>query len=185
MNSTITILVGIILLAIIIIIWAIVEYNKFIQLLKKVEQSKSGIDVYLKQRFDLIPNLVEVAKGYAKHEEKVLQEITKLIQSFDSNNNKDLDVNAELNNQFNKLLAVVEAYPELKANENFLKLQEQLAKIESQLRAARRIYNSDVTEYNTKVHTVPSNLIAKRYKFEDKKLFEITNYEKNNVNIKI
>ena len=181
--STMLILIGI--LFVIIIIWVIADYNKFINLSKKVEQAKSGIDVYLKQRFDLIPNLVEVTKEYSKYEEKVLKEITKLRQEFEDNQNKDLNLNAELNNQFNKLLAVVEAYPELKANEGFLKLQEQLTKIESQLQAARRIYNSDVTVYNTKINTIPSNLIAKRYNFKEEKLFEITNYEKNNVSFTI
>jgi len=180
-----TIFIVIAVLAVIMIVWFIVEYNKFIKLLNKVEQSQSGIDVYLKQRFDLIPNLVETVKGYAKHEEKVLEEITKLRQSFNDNKNKDLKVSEELNNEFTKLLAVVEKYPDLKANEGFLKLQEQLAKIESQLQASRRIYNSDVTEYNIKVHSVPSNIIASLFAFKEKSLFEINESEKGNINVNL
>lgn len=179
------VLVVIAVLVIALIIWFIVEYNKFIKLLNKVEQSKSGIDVYLKQRFDLIPNLVEVVKGYAKHEEKVLEKIIKLRQSFKDNDNKDLKASAELNDEFTKILAVVENYPELKSNEGFLKLQEQLSKIESQLQAARRIYNSDVTEYNIRVHSVPSNIVASLFDFKENSLFEINENEKNNIEVTI
>ena len=181
-------IIGLILILILLstfVILGIVEYNKLIKLLKRVEQSRGSIDVYLKQRFDLIPNLVEVTKSYSKYEKEVLESIVKLRKSYEENKNADIDISAKLNNEYNKLLVTIEGYPELKANEVFLKLQGQLIKIESQLQAARRIYNSSVTEYNIKVNTIPSNLIAKRYKFKEQKLFEITNYEEDSIEVKI
>lgn len=172
-------------LAVTLVIWIMSSYNKFVHLAQKVNQSAGTIDVYLKQRFDLIPNLVETVKGYAKYEENVIEKITKLRQEYTNNNNGNMAVSAELNNRYNQLLALVENYPELKANENFLNLQKQLSKVESQLQAARRIYNSDVTVYNTKVHSIPSNIIAGIFGFKEAALFEIAAHERENVNIKI
>lgn len=174
-----------VLAIIILVIWIAASYNKFIHLAQKVNQSAGTIDVYLKQRFDLIPNLVETVKGYAKYEENILEKIAELRTEYANNNNQDMGLSAELNNRYNQLLAVVENYPELKANENFLNLQKQLSKVESQLQAARRIYNSDVTVYNTKVHSVPSNIIAGIFGFKPASLFEIAAHERDNVNIKI
>lgn len=174
-----------VLAIVILVIWIASSYNKFVHLAQKVNQSAGTIDVYLKQRFDLIPNLVETVKGYAKYEENVIQKITELRAEYTNNNNANMAVSAELNNRYNQLLAVVENYPELKANESFLNLQKQLSKVESQLQAARRIYNSDVTVYNTKVHSVPSNIIAGIFGFKPASLFEIQVHERENVNIKI
>ena len=170
---------------VILVIWIASSYNKFVHLAQKVNQSAGTIDVYLKQRFDLIPNLVETVKGYAKYEENVIQKITELRAEYANNNNANMAVSAELNNRYNQLLAVVENYPELKANESFLNLQKQLSKVESQLQAARRIYNSEVTVYNTKVHSVPSNIIAGIFGFKPASLFEIAAHERENVNINI
>lgn len=170
---------------VILVIWIASSYNKFVHLAQKVNQSAGTIDVYLKQRFDLIPNLVETVKGYAKYEENVIKKITELRTEYANNNNANMAVSAELNNRYNQLLAVVENYPELKANESFLNLQKQLSKVESQLQAARRIYNSDVTVYNTKVHSVPSNIIAGIFGFKPAALFEIQAHERENVNINI
>lgn len=170
---------------IVILIYIISTYNGLVALKKKVEQSKSGVDVYLKQRFDLIPNVVETVKGYAKYEEDVLEKIIKIRNEYSNNSQDNMKVNATLNEEYNKLIAVVESYPELKANEPFLSLQKQLSKIESQLQAARRIYNLDVTEYNTKVQSFPSNVIATIFKFKEIALFEIDALEKENINIEI
>jgi len=170
---------------VILIIWIMSSYNKFVHLVQKVNQSAGTIDVYLKQRFDLIPNLVETVKGYAKYEENVIQKITELRAEYANNNNANMSVSAELNNRYNQLLAVVENYPELKANESFLNLQKQLSKVESQLQAARRIYNSDVTVCNTKVHCIQSNIIAGIFGFKPASLFEIQAHERENVNINI
>lgn len=175
----------IVLILLVILIMIISTYNKLVRLSKKVSQSAGTIDVYLKQRFDLIPNLVETVKGYAKYEEEVLEKIVKLRQEYADNSNDNMNVNATLNDKYNKLIAIVESYPELKANESFLNLQKQLSKTESQLQAARRIYNSEVTEYNTKVLTFPSNVIAGIFGFKEIALFEIKTEERENVDIKI
>lgn len=183
--SNVTPTVWVILAIVIFGIIIISTYNKLVRLSKKVSQSAGTIDVYLKQRFDLIPNLVETVKGYAKYEEEVLEKIVKLRQEYTDNSNDNMNVNATLNDKYNKLIAIVESYPELKANESFLNLQKQLSKTESQLQAARRIYNSEVTEYNTKVLTFPSNVIASIFGFKEIALFEIKTEERENVDIKI
>lgn len=171
-----------IILAIIAIV-ILVKYNKIIKLRNKVNQSKSGIDVYLNQRFDLIPNLVECVKGYAKHEMKVFEEIAKLRTQY--NQSKNLDDASKLNNTLNSILAIAENYPELKASEQFLNLQRNLVKIESQLQAARRIYNNDVTNYNTKIQTVPNNVIAGLFGFKEMELFQIEEYKRENINVEM
>ena len=162
-------LIGIILIFLIVII--IIMYNTLVSLKRKYEQSASGIEVYCQQRFDLIPNLVETVKWYAKYEKQTLESITNLRSKY--NDTKDLAIGEELNNKMNNLIALVENYPELKASEQFLNLQKSLVKTENQLQAARRIYNIDVTNYNTKISVIPYNIIAKIFKFKPAKLFEI------------
>lgn len=167
----------------VIIAWAIATYNKFVQLTQRVKQAQSGIDVYLKQRFDLIPNLVETVKGYTAHEKGLMENIAKLRQDYEHRNNQDINESQNLNDRYTKIIAMVESYPELKSDEAFLKLQKMLSKIESQLQAARRIYNSEVTEFNTKRYKFPSNIIAGVCGFNEKALFEIQDYERENINI--
>ena len=168
----------------ILLISILVMYNKLVNLRNKVSQAKSGIDVYLKQRFDLIPNLVECVKAYSKHESDILIEVTNLREAY-VKNNEDLKNSENLNNKVNKLIAIAESYPQLKASEQYLNLQNTLSKLESQLQAARRIYNNEVTKYNTKIEVVPSNLIAKIFGFKHADLFEIEEYQKENVNINL
>ena len=156
----------IIVVLIIAVIWV---YNSIINLRNNVNKSKSGIDVYLQQRFDLIPNLIEVTKAYANYENEVLEKITNLRKKYKEK--PDFEIGNELNYEFNNIMAVVENYPELKASEQFLKLQKTLIKIESQLQAARRIYNNDVTKYNTKITTFPNNMIASIFNFKEMQLF--------------
>lgn len=141
----------------------------FIQLKNNIKNSKSLIDVYLQKRFDLIPNLLEITKGYAKHEEELLQNIAILRNSYKEN--KDEKSMQQLNSEFSTLLGIIEAHPELKSSGLFLKMQKSLKKIESELEAARRIYNLDVTKYNTKIHIFPLNILAKTFKFTDENLF--------------
>ena len=167
----------------VVIAWIIATYNKFVSLNQRVKQAQSGIDVYLKQRFDLIPNLVETVKGYASYEKELMENIAKLRQDYESRNDQDIKEIQNLNDRYTRIIAMVENYPELKSDEAFLKLQKTLSKIESQLQAARRIYNSEVTEYNTKRYKFPSNLIASVFGFNEKELFEIQDYERDNVNI--
>lgn len=173
-----------IVLVVIIILIVLIQYNAITKLKMKVKQSKSGIDVYLQQRFDLIPNLVQVVKGHMNYEKETLQKIIELRTQY--NETKDLKVSETLNNQLNNIIAVVENYPELKASEQFLNLQKNLSKIESQLQAARRIYNNDVTKYNTKINIVPYNIIATIFGFEEEYLFQISEESvKNNIDIEI
>lgn len=168
-----------------IIAWAVATYNKFVSLSQRVNQAQGGIDVYLKQRFDLIPNLVETVKGYAAHEKGLMENIARLRSDYAARNDQDITESQKLNDRYTRIIAMIESYPELKSDEAFLKLQKTLSKIESQLQAARRIYNSEVTEYNTKILKVPSNIIAGMFGFKEKALFEINESERENVNINI
>ena len=161
------------------IIIIIAIYNSIIQLKNNVDKSESGIDVYLQQRFDLIPNLVEVTKGYMNYESDLLEKIARLRTIY--NENKDINASNELNNQYKTIMALVENYPDLKASDQFLKLQKSLVKIESQLQAARRIYNNDVTKYNTKISTFPNNLIANIFGFKERDLFVLEGEDKVDV----
>ena len=149
---------------------------------KKAIQSQSGIDVYLQQRFDLIPNLIEVVKGYKNYEQDILENITKLRSEFYET--KNMETANQLTKEYNSIMAVIENYPDLKASEQFLKLQKTLMKVESQLQAARRIYNNDVTTYNTQISTFPNNIIAKIFNFKEMELFELEG-EKENIKVEI
>ena len=169
----------------IVIIWVISKYNKFARLKEKVRQARSGIDVYLKQRFDLIPNLVETVKAYSHYEKNVLQSIVELRNKYDLRNKEDLKQSEELNNQYTNLLGLIENYPELKASESYLNLQKALRKIESQLQAARRIYNSEVTNYNVAIKKFPALIIAKLFGYKEESLFEIVESERENVKIDV
>lgn len=175
-----------IIVGVIVIIFVIIflQYNSIVKLKLKIEQAKSGIDVYCQQRFDLIPNLIETVKGYMNYEEKTLKEIADLRNQFA--NTKDLKIGEELNRKMSTIIAIAENYPELKASEQFLNLQKSLEKVESQLQAARRIYNSDVTNYNTRISIIPFNIIAKICNFDKATLFEIVDEEnRKNINVKL
>lgn len=172
-----------IIIAILLII-TLTLYNNIVKAKNKVKQAESGIDVYLNQRFDLIPNLVECVKAYSKHEQSIFIEITNLRSAY-IKEPKNLKNGEILNNKMNQLIAVGENYPELKASEQYLDLQKTLTKLESQLQAARRIYNSEVTNYNDKITLVPSNIVAMIFGFKEEKLFEIEEYKKENINIKL
>ena len=172
-----------IIILVVLALFVLITYNSLVSKKHKVAQARSSIDVYLNQRFDLIPNLVETVKGYAKHEKEIFEETIRLRTSYF--NSKDLDEASLLNSKCNSILAIAENYPELKANENFLCLQKSLSKMENQLQAARRLYNIEVTDYNTKLNVVPTNIIAKIFNFKEEKLFEIEEYKKENIDINI
>lgn len=167
----------------VLIIYVITKYNFFKKKRLQVEQAKKAIDIYLKQRFDLIPNLVEVVKGEKEYEKEVLESLVKL--RADATKDGNLSEKAKLNEEYNRVLLLAESYPELKANKSFLNLQKQLTKMENQLQAARRIYNVEVTEYNTAIVTVPKNIIAGMFGFKEVEYFEVSNEEKENISIKI
>ena len=170
----------------ILILFLIIIYNTFINLQNAVKNSWSGIDVQLKRRTNLIPNLVSVVKGYAKHEKELLERLTKerskLIHSEDLLSKAS--INENLSGMLSSIFAVAENYPDLKANENFLKLQEQLSETEDQIAASRRIYNSNVILLNTKVESFPSNLVAKIFSFKKEEYFEISDTQRHVQNIK-
>lgn len=176
-------IIGIVIGIIILIVFSM--YNTLVKMRNKVKQAESGIDVYLNQRFDLIPNLVECVKGYSKHEKDIFEKIVKLRTEYMNNKKTNLKQAEKLNNNMNKIIAVAENYPELKASEQYLNLQKNLSKIESQLQAARRIYNNEVTRYNTKIATVPSNIIAGVFGFKEANLFTIEEYKKENIEINL
>ena len=175
-------LVILITILLVILLYVILTYNQFVSLKKRRDNSYSVIDVYLKKRFDLIPNLVEVTKGYAKYEQDILLKVTEYRTSYEKN--KDEESLKKLNDEYNNLLLVVENYPELKASEQYLMLQKSLIKVENELQAARRIYNNDTTKYNTKLNVFPSNIIGKMFNFKEGNLFELEDKtEANNINI--
>jgi len=168
-----------------IVLIAIVIYNSLVQIKNQVENSWAQIDVQLKRRFDLIPNLIETVKGYAKHEKGVLEGVTKARTAFmDAKSPKEM-ANAEnmLSGTLKTLFAVSENYPKLQANENFLQLQEELSGTESKIAYARQHYNDMVMEYNTKVQTFPTNMFAKLFSFGQKELFDVPEAERKNVKV--
>ena len=159
-----------------IIVWIIVIYNLFIRDKNHIKEAWSGIDVQLKRRHNLIPNLVASVRGYSKHERDLFEEITeKRAKSTRIENVKEkAAVEADLSGMIKNLFVVVEEYPDLKASQNFLDLQNQLVEIEDQLQYSRRYYNGRVRNYNIRVESFPSNLIAGIFDFKQEEFFEIT-----------
>lgn len=172
-----------ILIVIIFLVIVLSVYNSLVRKRNAVKQSRSSIDVYLTQRFDLIPNLIETVKGYAAHEKEIFESITKLRSEY--NQTRDLNKASALNNQIDRILLIGENYPELKSSANFLNLQKNLARMEDQLQAARRLYNIDVTAYNTSLQTFPTNLIANAFKFKEEKLFELEAGKDTNIKVSL
>ncbi len=170
-----------IFILIIILVIFLLMYNSLIKKKNAVKQSRSSIDVYLTQRFDLIPNLVECVKGYAKHEKELLETITQLRTEYEQT--KQLSKASELNSKINNIMLLAENYPDLKASENFLNLQKNLTKMEDQLQAARRLYNMDVTSFNTAIQSFPTNLLAILFRFKEEELFELDPEKAQNVKI--
>lgn len=171
----------------IIIIYAFIIYNSFISLDNKVKEAFSTMDVYLKKRWDLIPNLVETVKGYAKYEEETLTRVTKLRSNIyeEMTSEQKIRNNEELSNDISKIIALKEAYPELKANENFKDLSDKLTKIEDDIANARKYYNGTVRIYNNKVQMFPNNIFAKLFGYHTKRMFEASLEDKQNIKIKL
>ncbi|OIP65379.1 MAG: hypothetical protein COV32_01765 [Candidatus Yonathbacteria bacterium CG10_big_fil_rev_8_21_14_0_10_43_136] len=167
-----------------IVLWAIVAYNRFVTLVNRAKEAWSDIDVQLKRRYDLIPNLMETVKGYAKHESGVFDAVTEARAKatqvhIDPSNITPEQIaamsgaEASLGQSLGKLLAVAEAYPDLKANQNFLSLQAELSDTENKIQAARRFYNGNVRDLNIAIESFPSNLIAKMFNFMKQEFFEV------------
>lgn len=165
--------------------YIISTYNRLVSNKNSLDESFSTMDVYLKKRWDLIPNLVETVKGYAKHEKNLFKEVTELrSKSYqDLSLNEKNEINKKLTTTLNKLIAVAENYPELKANENFLDLSHELKNTEQDIANARKYYNANVKVYNNQVMIFPSNIIAKIFKFEKASMFEIEETERQNVKV--
>ena len=183
MNWVLIIVVAVIAL---IVIWAIVSYNGFVSLRNRVEEAFSTMDVYLKKRYDLIPNLVETVKGYAKHESETLATVIDARNHAVNAKSVDEKIAAEkelAQSMFN-LNAVAEQYPDLKANQNFFELQEELRNTENKISYARQFYNDSVTMYNTKLQVVPTNIVAGMFHFTEEPLFKVDSDEvKQNVKV--
>ena len=174
------ILIGVVAaIVVIIVIWYIVAYNNFIKMKNSIEEAFATIDVYLKKRFDLIPNLVETVKGYAQHEKGTLEQVTAARSNVANSTTTEERLQNEniLTGTLRSLFAVAEAYPDLKANTNFLDLQNQLNMVETDIANARKYYNANVRMFNTKLETFPTNLIARKFKFTKQPMFEVENQQ--------
>jgi LemA protein len=160
-------------------------YNSLAQAKQKIKEALSDIETYLKKRFDLIPNLVETVKGYAKHESKIFEDIAKYrAQSIGSGSLEDKAAASNmLTAALKSLFAVAEAYPDLKANTNFQDLQDKLAMIEDELQKSRRYYNGTVREYNNQIVVFPNNVVAGLFGFREEAYFEAPEGEKQNVKV--
>lgn len=170
----------------VIIGWLVISYNSFVKLRNKVEEAFATMDVYLKQRYDLIPNLVETVKGYAKHETDTLQKVVEARSKAMNAKSSDETIKEEntLTQTLKSLFALAENYPDLKANDGFVNLQHQLHKIETDIAQSRKYYNAIVRNYNTGVELFPQSIVAALFKFERKSMFEVSDSsERENVSV--
>lgn len=174
------------IILIIIIAWAWIGYNSLVRAKNYVEGSWAQIDVELKRRADLIPNLVEVVKGYAQHEREVLEKVTEARNMAASARTQQERIEAEnkISGFLGRLIAVAEAYPDLKANENFLSLQKQLQETEDKIEKSRREYNSRVMSYHAAIRQVPRNILAAIFNFTPFPYFTATDEDRENVKVK-
>lgn len=158
-----------------VVLWAIVAYNGFVTLVNRTKEAWADIDVQLKRRYDLIPNLMETVKGYAKHESSVFENVTKArAQAMQAGTPAEHSASENmLSGALKSLFAVSEAYPDLKANQNFLSLQAELSDTENKIQAARRFYNGNVRDLNTSIESFPGNVIAGMFKFTKQEFFEL------------
>lgn len=178
------IILGIIII-VIPIIYVIIVFNKLTILLNNVKEKWSRVDIYLKERTDLIPNIVNIVKGYSTHEKDTLKEITKARNQVIKATTKEEEIiaNERLENEVGRIFMLKEDYPELKSNENFMNLQENLIEIEDNISLSREEYNSAVLKYKNKLETFPSNIVANLFNFKSEMFFEINSDEKKNVEI--
>lgn len=176
------IIIGII---VILAVYVFLTYNSFIKASNFVKEAFSTMDVYMKKRWDLIPNLLQIVKGYAKHEADTFKKITELrSDSYDSmTSNKKIAANKELAQGIAKIMAIAENYPGLKASRSFIQLSGELSKIEDEIANSRKYYNATVRNFNNKVQMFPSNIIARMFNFNSVDMFEAAEEEKINVKV--
>ena len=177
------IIIGVVVLLIVGFIVSI--YNGLVSLRNKVKDQWAQIDVQLKRRFDLIPNLIETVKGYAKHEKETLENVIKARNEFVTAKTPEAEMaaNGELTNAISKLFALSENYPDLKANASFIQMQNDLKDTEDKIAFARQFYNDGVLQYNNKVEMFPSNIVAGMFRFEKSAFFEVAGVERENVKV--
>ena len=183
-----SILLIVILALAVLVLWAIVSYNSFVRLINQAKEAWADIDVQLKRRYDLIPNLVSTVKGYATHETSAFENVTKARATAMGAGSLAEKATAEagLVGALKSVFAIAEAYPELKANQNFLALQNELSDTENKIQAARRFYNGNVRDLNTGVDSFPGNLVANAFHFAKMEFFDLDESapEKQNVEVK-
>jgi LemA protein len=170
---------NIIAIAIVVAIWVISLYNGFVRLVNRTKEAWADIDVQLKRRYDLIPNLVNTVKGYAAHESKTFEKVTEArTKAMQASGAKEKgQAENMLTDALKSIFAVAEAYPDLKANQNFLELQRELSDTENKIQAARRFYNTNVRDLNTGLESFPGNIIGNAFKFEKQEFFELAEGE--------
>jgi LemA protein len=169
----------VIIIALVLIgLWLMTMYNSLIRVRNRVREAWSDIDVQLKRRYDLVPNLIETVKGYARHEQETFEQVVKARTDAMNAPSSDLAKKTEAENALSSTLksifALAENYPDLKANQNFLELQRELTDTEDKIMASRRFYNSNVRSFNTKVEVFPTNILAQKLGFKKKSFFELT-----------
>ena len=176
--------IGIVVVVLILVI--ISTYNSLVSLRNRVRDQWAQIDVQLKRRFDLIPNLIETVKGYTKHDSETLENIVKVRNTYASANTPQeaMEADGELNKAVSRLFALAESYPDLKANTNFLQMQDELKETENKIASARQFYNDVVLRYNNKIQMFPSNIVAGLFGFKTEAFFEANKEEKENVKVK-
>ncbi len=182
--NTFVLLLGVVL--VVVVLWLIGVYNGLITLRNRTDEAWSDIDVQLKRRYDLIPNLVETVKGYAKHESETFEKVVQAraaAMGAQSVGDKAVAEN-QLSQTLKSIFAVAEAYPELKASQNFMQLQDDLKDAEDKIQAARRFYNANVRDFNTKIQVFPNNIIAARMSFKKYDFFEAAEGERAAVQVK-
>lgn len=172
LNSILLIILGVIIL------WFVYAYNRFMRLINRAKEASSDIEVQMKRRYDLIPNLVETVKGYAAHEQGTLDRVIQARNSaMSAKGNEKVAAENELSNTLRSIFALSEAYPDLKANQNFIELQRELTDTEDKIQAARRFYNTNVRDLNIAIDVLPSSLVAKIFGFTKMEFFELGDAE--------
>ena len=175
----------VVILVIVVVLYGVITYNGLVSMRNRIENAWAQIDVQLKRRYDLIPNLVETVKGYAAHERETLEKVVQARNMAMAAQGPQDQAAAEnmITGALKSVFALSEAYPDLKANQNFLNLQEELTGTEGRIAYARQFYNDSVYRYNTKIQSVPANVIANQFSFDEREYFEVDEASRGNVEV--
>ena len=171
-------------IVIVLVMFGILTYNSLVESRNMVKEAFATMDVYLKKRWNLVPNLVETVKGYSKHESETLEKVIEARGNYTQMSRQEkVDSDNIIKGEVAKLIALSESYPDLKANQNFVDLSRQLVKLEDDIENSRKYYNGTVKNYNLKVLTIPTNIIASMFGFKEEKMFEAVDAERENVKV--